>query len=268
LSRAGRLICLTACLLSLGNSATGEDRLVLGEKSVFEFPLEKQELRWLKSSGMTQYKSAEVSIAVPEDFDPDKTYPVLITCVTGDRSASNTKEMDKYWPQAIREGWVVVTGWAQPRPRFDKLLFRRAVTVAAMRALREQVPGSKDWPVAVGWFSGGSKNTAFIAAYLQVEGYPVIGMFMAGCNQDHTGDALRKTSPDKEAYRRIPVFLSTGESDRVSTVAQSKAVGASIKKRGFLNVRFETYPGKHVLNREHVPVALNWFSSLHEAGKN
>lgn len=243
-------------------AARAEVEIVAGEKAVSTIPFAKAESRWLKSAGMTRYKEAEVSIAVPDGFDPEKAYPVLVTCVTGDRYLSNTEEMDKYWPQAIKEGWVVVTGWARPSPKLDKKLYRRAVTVAALRGLAQRIPASKDWPVAVAGFSGGSKNTALTAAYLQLEGYRVIGMMMAGCNEDLTGHALRKICKDKAAYTRIPVFISIGESDRVSTVAQGRQVAASLQKRGFQDVRMETYDGAHFLNRDHVPLALRWFASL------
>jgi predicted esterase len=251
-------------LLLLLPCAGAEIEISPGEKAISIIPFSKQETRWLKSASMTRYKEAEVSIAVPDGFDPARTYPILVTCVTGDRYLSNTEEMDKYWPQAIKEDWIVVTGWAQPSPKLDKKLYRRAVTVAALRGLAEAVPASADWPVAVAGFSGGSKNTALTAAHLQLEGYRIIGMMMAGCNEDLSGYALRKIVKDKAAYTDIPVFISIGESDRVSTVAQGKRVADSLRKRGFEKVRMETYAGGHVLNRDHVPVALQWFTSLDE----
>ena len=159
-------------------SASGD--LSPGEKNLFTIELTRQEVSWIKSSGLSGYTLAEIAIAVPEAFDPGKTYPILVTCVTGDRYLNNIQEMDKYWPQAIENGWVVVTGWADPHPYPDTKAYRRAVTAAAMRKLAELIPESRNWPVAAGGFSGGGKNAAVIAAYLQRENYRIIGLFMGG----------------------------------------------------------------------------------------
>lgn len=233
-----------------------------GEKTVLPVQLEQREIRWIKSSGLSGLEKATAAIAVPQDFDSSGNYPVLVTCVTGDRYMSNIEEMDKYWPQAVREGWVVVTGWGDPHPDRDTKAYRRAVTVAAMRKLAEIYPQSRNWPVAVGGFSGGSKNAPITAAYLQQEGYPIIGLFMGGCNQDLATYALKKISPDQEAFRVVPVFLSTGTSDRISTIKQSRWVMEKLSRSGFRHLRFEEYEGSHRLNRDHVPAALNWFSEI------
>jgi predicted esterase len=231
-------------------------------KAIFRIPLDKQEVRWIKSSGLSGYDTAEVAIAVPAGFDPAKVYPVLVTCVTGDHYRSNLEEMDKYWPLAIESGWVVVTGWADPDPERDTKAFRRAVSVAAMRQLQVLIPSSKNWPVATAGFSGGGKNAAVTAAYLQQEGYRIIGLFMGGCNQDLVTFAMKRLSPDKKAFREIPVFISSGTEDKISTPSQSQKVLQNIRESGFPRLRFETYPGGHVLERAHVPVALKWFDSI------
>ena len=231
-------------------------------KTVLEIPLTSLENRWMKSSGLSGYEVAQAGIAVPEGFDPEKEYPVLVTCVTGDDYLSNIEEMDKYWPQAVEAGWVVVTGWAEPRPDMDTKAFRRAVTVAAMRKLAELAPGSTSWPVAVGGFSGGAKNSAIIAAYLTREGYRIIGMFMGGCNRDMASQALRQIVKDKAAFKAIPVFFSTGEEDRMATIYEAEDAAQSMRDRGFRHIRLETYPGGHALFRKHVVEALEWFQEM------
>jgi surfactin synthase thioesterase subunit len=226
-----------------------------------------QEQRWIKSSGLSDYEAGEVAIALPPDFDPGQTYPVLVTCVTGDPYLSNIEEMDKYWPTAVQEGWVVVTGWADPHPKRDTKGYRRAVTVAALRKFGELIPESSGWPVAVGGFSGGGKNAAWIAAYLQQEGYRLMGLFMGGCNQDMASQAMRRKAADKEAFRKIPIFLSTGESDQISTVVDTVKVRNSMRKSGFTTLRLETYPGEHQLHTPHIGVALDWFEQINKAGE-
>jgi predicted esterase len=170
--------------------------------------------------------------------------------------------MDKYWPQAVEAGWVVITGWADPHPDRDTRGYRRAVTVAALRTLAELVPESRHWPVAVGGFSGGAKTSAITAAYLQQEGVRIIGLFMGGCNEDLATKALKRISPDRNAFLQVPVFLSTGTQDRISTVEQSEAAMESMRKTGFNTLRLETYDGPHRLHRPHVEEALDWFGEL------
>jgi hypothetical protein len=244
------------------------DGLVAGEKAVLPVPLTRQEQRWIKSSGLSGYETGEAAIALPEEFDRTQTYPILVTCVTGDRYLSNIEEMDKYWPQAVDKGWVVVTGWADPHPERDTKGYRRAVTVAALRKLAELVPESRQWPVAVGGFSGGAKTSAITAAYLQQEGYRITGLFMGGCNEDLATTALKRISPDRNAFLQVPVFLSTGTEDRISTIDQSQAVMESMRKTGFDTLRLETYDGPHRLHKAHVPVALDWFMQLDDAAAN
>ncbi|NDV62133.1 hypothetical protein G0Q06_06715 [Puniceicoccales bacterium CK1056] len=250
---------LLLCIFNLG---AGESTVYPGSKHVYPIPLEEREISWIESSGLSGYEVADCAIAIPEGFDPDRAYPVLVTCVTGNRYRSNIKEMDLYWPAAIAKNWVVVTGWADPHPARDTKAYRRAVTVAAMRKLAELFPNSTGWPVAVAGFSGGAKNAAITGAYLQREGYRLIGFFMGGCNQDLATTAMKKLSPDKDLFRQIPIFLSTGLADRISTVRQSEKVLKSLKRSNFKNLRLKTYPGKHVLHKEHIPLALDWFEEM------
>jgi hypothetical protein len=239
--------------------------LVAGKKVVLPVELSRQEQRWIKSSKLSGYEIGEAAIALPAGFDPETPHPILVTCVTGDRHLSNIEEMDKYWPTAIKEGWVVVTGWADPHPKRDTKGYRRAVTVAALRKLAEFIPESTAWPIAVGGFSGGAKNSALIAAYLQQEDYRIIGLFMGGCNQDMASRVMRRTSPDKKAFSRIPIFLSTGEDDQISTPEDAVNVMNSLKKSGFAHVKAETYPGAHRLHTGHLPEALGWFEKIDQS---
>lgn len=231
-----------------------------GRKVVLSVELTKRENRWIKSSGLSAIDRAKVGIAIPEGFDPEKAIPILVTCVTGDPYVSNIEEMDKYWPLAASNGWITVTGWSFPRPERDTRAWRRAVTVAAMRKLADIIPESRKWPVAVAGFSGGAKNAAIIAAFLQREGYSIRGLFMGGCNQDTASHALKRISRDKEAYRDIPVFLSCGTADPLCSLETSRNVKQSMEASGIRRVRIETYPGGHLLHQPHIPVALQWFT--------
>lgn len=257
-------IFLTAFPVSGMGEPDAHAKLVPGEKRLVSFSLEKRESRWIKSSGLSGYANGIAAIAVPDSFTPGMTYPILVTCVTGDRYLNNLDEIDKYWPVAVKKGWIVVTGWANPRPVRDTRAYRRAVTVAALRKLAEAIPQSRTWPLAVAGFSGGAKNAALTAAYLQKEGYRITGLFMGGCNEDLATYAMNRISPDKEAYRSIPVFLSVGKKDTISTVEQVEAVQKSMEESGFAFVKLEPYQGRHRLHQPHLPVALDWFKALWE----
>ena len=71
--------------------------------------------------------------------------------------------------------------------------------------------------------------------------------------------AMKRISPNKETFRKIPIFISNGESDRIADTTKTKALLKALRRSGFSNVRLETYPGRHSLNQDHVPVALEWF---------
>jgi len=83
-------------------------------------------------------------------------------------------------------------------------------------------------------------------------------VFMGGCNEDRAtlGMSLFQPGP---AFKRVPMFLSNGDGDPIAGIEAGTRVRDSMMRSGFQNVRLESHPGEHRLNKEHLRDALVWF---------
>ena len=90
------------------------------------------------------------------------------------------------------------------------------------------------------------------------ENYPVIGLFMGGCNEDLASLGLRLNQPG-EQFKQVPIFLSSGLTDSIATPEQHTAVRQSMYRTGFEKIRVENYEGGHQLDNETLALALGWF---------
>jgi dienelactone hydrolase len=204
------------------------------------------------------------AVAVPENFDPARPWPVLVvSATTGNRGAvSSRRLMARFTAPALATGWVVVAADPdQPvAPEQDTNSLRYALCKAAIAVLALDWPGSEKWPVAFGGFSGGAKRSAWLAALSSLDRRQPIGVFQGGCNEPAMEDALENYRPERRSFLAIPVFLSSGDEDSIATPEQQEAVRAELTDSGFRRVRLETYPGGHEPNAAHITAALKWFS--------
>jgi predicted esterase len=91
-----------------------------------------------------------------------------------------------------------------------------------------------------------------------------MGIYLAGCNQDTVVPAAQQFNVLNDAYKRVPVFLQSGETDVVSTMADHRRVMEEIKHAGFRNVRIEYFPGPHDVEPRLLRTALDWFREVAE----
>lgn len=238
-----------------------------GAKTEFTVPIDpalaaetKKDTRKYDEDKDVELKSALVGLAVPADFDPVKAWPILIINVTASaKEPSSLRAMGGFVKGCTESGWLCM---AVDLPDYRAPLLplnRCALAKAALDALAAKWPASRNWPVAVGGFSGGAKYAGWVGGYLSRDGRALAGMFMAGCNEDMASKALDDFKPKRAEFTRARVFLSGGKDDRTATPAQHEAVAKSMKSSGFNEVRVEIFDGEHKLNQEHVPVALKWF---------
>ena len=222
-------------------------------------PLSPQEQSYASEGGNRVPPNALATLAVPPGFNPSKTWPVLVVLATSDRSRQNHEDLTAiYRETAQAEGWVVLAGdGPQPQPR-DTAGWRAGMTLAALAALHRSFPGSKNWPVAVAGFSGGSKRTGTIAPLLALAGCRMTGIFLTGINQDRLSEGYRKFQPGA-AFLRTPIFLSSGERDTTATPQHHASVKFTLERTGFTRVRLETFPQGHAVKRDHIRMALRWF---------
>lgn len=232
-----------------------------GKKTTFRAPLDEEAQKILKREGNSAAE-AEVGLWVPADFDPGKPWNILLVSATENSSSVNSLFM--YQASAQESGgWIVLAadGPAAP-PKGDTTLWRWQMARAGLRALEAAWPAARQWPVAAGGYSGGAKRSGLLAALLCADDRPVIGMYMGGCNEDMASAGLREYRPSSLVFRRVPIFLSTGDQDAVATVVAANRVRQSMEASGFRHVRSETYAGGHTANADHITAALNWFKEL------
>lgn len=240
---------------------------VPGEVTEFEIPLSLGERRNIGRGNIARTDRALCAVAVPRDFDPGRTWPVLVVSATSDPGYNSSRLWlrERYADTALAAGWVVVAAdppTPQP-PQVDSPELRYVLARAALNHLELTWPGIARWPLAFGGFSGGSKHSVNLAAQAVREGRLVIGLFLGGCNRDPSYTAVNHFSPPRQVFRRIPIFLSGGEGDRVATPADQRTVATSLRANGFGQVRYETYPGVHEFHPPHLADALAWFRELH-----
>ncbi len=205
---------------------------------------------------------ALVMIAAPANLDMAHDWPVLVISATSDPQFNSSRRLlASYADVATKAGWIVVA--ADPAVEVtveqDDVPLRLALNTAALAVLGRQWPGASNAPLAFGGFSGGAKYSGWLAAAFASQGRTVIGIYLAGISTDTLVPAARHFNVLNDAFRRVPVFLQSGEQDEISTPADHQGVFADVKRVGFKNVRIEYFPGAHDVDPGPLRAALEWF---------
>ena len=154
--------------LSAQDSHTEAHTSAIPDVRLINVPSDPAEKAILTSLGSSSPDKVAVAIALPANFNPENTYPVLITQVTGDKYRPNIEEIDVYREIAQKQGYLVITAQAipWPNPKFDLINHRYVAIRAALRWLEKEYPGSSNWPIVFAGFSGGAKMSQILAASL------------------------------------------------------------------------------------------------------
>jgi predicted esterase len=246
-------------------SAFAADGLVAGGISEFQVEL-TPELRRIAGRGeLSSATHAAVAVAVPPQFDPAREWPVMIVSATSDRPWHSSRGLLAEYAGAARaEGWILLA--ADPLPDVPKIqddaTLRFAVIFAALAVLRSQWPGADKAPLAFGGFSGGSKYSGWLSAAFTSQGRRIIGIYLAGINVDTVASTARDMNVLDERYKRIPVFLQSGDKDVVSTPGDHRRVQSELERAGFKRTRIEYFVGTHEVEPALLRTALHWFSEL------
>jgi len=76
-----------------------------------DVPLSAQQRSYASEGGNKPPANAVAVIAVPRNFDPQKTWPVLVAISTSDFNRLNRDDLaDFYRNAALAEGWVILAG--------------------------------------------------------------------------------------------------------------------------------------------------------------
>jgi predicted esterase len=257
-----RLGWLTLLALPLFASIAPAAALGPGGSSDFKVELPR-EVRELAGRGqLSPVTQALVTIAVPENFDAAHDWPVLVVNSTSEPGYRSSRRLLRaYADEALRRGWILIAADPLEELSFeqDEVALRYALNKAGLAALQSQWPGADKAPLAFGGFSAGAKYSGSLAAAFASEGRSVIGIYLAGINEDTVASAARQFNVLSEAYRRVPVFLQSGETDEIATMADHRRVADALKHAGFRNVRIEYFPGPHAVEPRLLPKALDWF---------
>jgi hypothetical protein len=225
-------------------------------------PLSAQEKSLAGQGGNTVPPNAVAVLATPANFDPTKSWPVLIICSTSDFKRQNRNDLvDFYRRTGLAEGWVLLAGDGPQPARNDTAAWRGAMTLAAIGALHHSFPGSEKWPVACAGFSGGGKGAGLVAPLLTRNGCRMIGIYLTGANEDRLSDGYARVHPGP-GFLNTPIYVSAGRDDRIATVEQQYNVVGSIKRTGFQRIRIGTFRGGHEVNDAQTSIALHWFREL------
>jgi hypothetical protein len=225
-------------------------------------PLSAQEKSLAGQGGNVVPPNAVAMLATPSNFDPRKSWPVLVVCSTSDFKRQNRDDLVQFYRTVgLAEGWVLLAGDGPQHARNDTAAWRGAMTLAAVHALHHSFPGSDKWPVACAGFSGGGKGVGYIAPLLARNGCRIAGIYMTGANEDHLSDGYARIQPGAN-FLNTPIYISAGHDDRIATVEQQYTVAGSIKRTGFHRMRIGTFHGGHEVNDGQTSVALGWFRQL------
>jgi len=225
-------------------------------------PLTPQEKSYAAQGGNPVPPSAVAVLATPANFDPNKSWPVLVPCSTSDFKRQNRNDLVQFYRRVgLAEGWVLLAGDGPQNARNDTAAWRGAMTLAAIHALHRSFPGSEKWPIACAGFSGGGKGVGYVAPLLARNGCRVTGIYMTGANEDHLSDGYARIQPGPD-FLNAAIYISAGRDDRIATVEQQYNVAGSIKRTGFQRIRIGTFHGGHEVNDAQTSIALRWFREL------
>jgi len=233
-----------------------------GSTAKANVPLSAQEKSLATQGGNVVPSNAVAVIATPSNFDPRKSWPVLVVCSTSDSKRQNRDDLvDFYGRVGLAEGWLVLAGDGPQPARNDTAAWRGAMTLAAIDALHRSFPGSNKWPVACAGFSGGGKGVGVVAPLLAKHGCRIAGIYITGANEDRLSEGYARVGPAKE-FLTTPVYISAGRDDRIATLEQQYNVAGSIKRTGFQRIKIGTFHGGHEANDAQTSIALHWFREL------
>jgi surfactin synthase thioesterase subunit len=225
-------------------------------------PLSAQEKSYAGQGGNPVPQSAVAVLATPANFDPKKSWPVLVPCSTSDFKRQNRDDLVQFYQRVgLAEGWVLLAGDGPQHARNDTAAWRLAMTLAAIDALHRSFAGSEKWPTACAGFSGGAKGAGSIAPVLARNGCRITGLYLTGVNQDYLSPGYARAQPGAD-FLSTPIYVSAGHDDRIATVEQQYDVAGSIKRTGFNRVRIGTFRGGHEVNDAQTSIALRWFREL------
>lgn len=215
---------------------------------------------WIQDISKTHdLKTITVALGLPDNFDPAIGCPIFVQWTTTG-SKSHIRGARRYWDDCRSKGWMLVSVEGSPDPAES---WTNSVFYAGIKEFFEQLhkkyPGSQDWPVATGGFSGGAKISQWMGGLIAgLRGVDLRGIWLGGCNEVFFDYAIQDLSVPRGIFRGKKVFISTGNADRLVSQGHRQEVEKGARDAG-LTVRSEVYDGGHSVHQAHFLEALDWF---------
>src|SRR5256714_11873923 len=132
-----RLLVALSVVSTLSAEATGAS-FSFGGVSFFpgstvkaNVPLSTQEKSLAAQGGNVVPPNAVAVLATPANFDPRKSWPVLVICSTSDFKRQNRNDLVQFYRSVgLHEGWVLLAGDGPQNARNDTAAWRGAMTLA------------------------------------------------------------------------------------------------------------------------------------------
>ena len=227
-----------------------------------QFPLSEYFQQHAAEGGNPRPTTGRALLMFPNNFDPARSWPILIVTSTSDLDRTSIMDAPSYRDSALKEGWIVLATDATIRPRQDSIGWRLSILTAALQTIRTEWPQSAQWPVAFAGFSGGAKSSGFLAVMLAGNrGFRICGLFLAGINSDRISAAYKEYHAPPN-FLNTPIWISSGTVDQIARPGQEEGVYYSLEKTGFKQVRLEKFSGGHEIDGAQVQRALHWFREV------
>jgi len=228
-----------------------------GKVNLYEYTYNEEALEDLKNIDRTD-TGFRIGIAVPADFDPTKPQKIFVVNAPANndqqKRSGNTGDLGAYAKSCTDNGWVCLA-WDTNIGRST----HNGDMVHSLRLLWKVWPDMHTWKFATGGFSGGAKASFATAAYMVRCELNVIGLFLTGCNEDRSDGARKHYRAKSSSYRKMRVFLSTGDADSYVNEGHLKSVISSLKSNGLRTLRSERFKGGHMIYKPHIADAVKWF---------
>ena len=120
-------------------------------------PLNALEKSYAGQGGNPVPPYALAVLATPVNFDPTKSWPVLIPCSTSDFKRQNRDDLIQFYHRVgLSEGWVLLAGDGPQHAQNDIAAWRAAMTMAAIDAFTAALSGRRSGR----WRARGSRGEA------------------------------------------------------------------------------------------------------------